>query len=165
MIIGDLTGGAYEINTVESFGWFGKNVRISPTLSELDLVDLAEEASAAMSEESGLKQLTFIKDSLRKIVHPGDFDDFWKIAREKKVSLEYLANVQNKVIAYIAKRPTQSQSSLSGGQAEIATSSVETRDATVSPLTAMDVRYAERELQGRPDLRLALLSQAEHRLA
>lgn len=163
MRIGDFSGGTYDINTVESFGWYGEDIRINPELSELDLIDLAEEAAQTSTED--IKQITFIKDSFRKIIHSGDFDRFWATAKAKRLGLAELMQVQTKVIEYIAKRPTQLPSGSADGQSVIEGTSAQKQDSTVSPLTAMDVRYAEREMEGRPELRLALLQQAEHRSA
>lgn len=161
--IGDFSSDVKDITTIETFGWFGEDIRINPHFSELDLIDMAEEIAALSEEDQSMKQITFLKDQFRILVHDGDFDKFWRLAKENRCGIEYLANVQRKVIEYVAKRPTLLSSVSSDGRTVIEATSEEKREATVSPLTAMDIRYAERELQGRPDLRLALLEQAEHR--
>jgi hypothetical protein len=169
MRIADFGGEGYDITTIDTFGWYGEDIRTNPDFTPLDLIDLAEELEATQKDATSLQaQLALpgmIKRQLRMIIHPGDFDKFWSIAKEKRIGPETLMVVMEKVIEYITGRPTQQQSDSGNGLRNTTTSSESTRNAPVSPLSALEERVAEREMSGRPDLRLALVNIAEHRNA
>jgi len=162
MRIADFGEGVHDITTIDSFGWYGEDIRTNPNFTPLDFIDMAEEVQEQQTNakpgEVSFAQVTLIKRQLRMIIHPGDFDTFWRLAKEKRVTPEALMDVMQKVVEYIAARPTVPQSDSSGGRPVTTTTSASMPDEPVSPLTALDVKVAEREMQGRPDLRLALLN-------
>lgn len=169
MRIANFNGEGYDVTTVDTFGWYGEDIRVNPDFSPLDMIDLAEEVAAAQ-QESGPGQISFgmatmVKKQIRLLIHPGDFDTFWSVAKAKRITPETLMEVMTKVMEYISGRPTVPHSDSSDGRSTTTTTSESIRNEPVSPLTALDVRVAEREMEGRPDLRLALVNIAEQRHA
>jgi hypothetical protein len=168
MRIANFGDDSVAIDRVDTFGWYGNDIRTNPNFSPLDVLDLAEEMQESAqgeqnSVQSAMLQATMMKRQLRMIVHPDDFDTFWRIAKEKRITPETLMQVMESVIQYITARPTVPQSDSSDGRQSITTTSVSTHEEPVSPLTALDERVLERDYPGRPDVALTLVNIAERR--
>ena len=74
--LGDL--GQVRVREETSFGWFGETIRTNPNLTDVVLMDFAEEA--ANIDENSPQAMTFIKRQMRLAINSDDFDRFWSLA-------------------------------------------------------------------------------------
>lgn len=156
--LGDLSGQVYDITTIIQFGWYGESIRVHPDLTTLALIDIQDEF--ADQPASGV----VVKKMFRATIHPDDFDKFWSAAKKAHADTDDLLRVQQTIVEAIGKRPTLPSSDSSGGPKSTITSFVVEPESTVSPLTSMDMRVAEREdLRNRPDMLRIILDNAEQR--
>lgn len=135
--LGDL--GKVKVREETSFGWFGETIRTNPGLTDIVLMDFAEEAAGI--DEDSPEVMTFIKRQMRLAIHPADFNTFWSLALENGQDSEDLMRVMKAVIESAAKRPTPLPSDSSAGQALTVTTSpdVSSLPATAgSPLAEAD---------------------------
>jgi hypothetical protein len=159
--IGDF--GTYRPLVRDTFGWFGTEIGINPSLTDLVLMDFAEYAQSL--DENSPEAMTFMKRQMKLVVAPEDFDAFWQGALDNGQDSTDLMAVMKAVVETKAKRPTVQPSGSSDGQARaVATSpDVSSSPATaVSPLTEMDRRAIENE-SGRPDVAMTIWEAAKHR--
>jgi hypothetical protein len=122
----------------DTFDWFGSTVRVTVDVNEVELIDLLDAARAVDSAD--LSALTLIKDGLRTIIYPDDFNQFWELARKNRQRIEELATVLANLIESATDRPTQQPSDSSPGRL---TTEANSGDGSPSPVSA-----------GRPDLQL-----------
>ncbi len=157
--------GTPKPKVADSFGWFGTEVRVNPTLTDIVLMDFAEEASKI--DEDSPEVLGFIKKQMRLVVHRDDFDAFWSTALENGQDSSDLMAVMTTIVESTAKRPTQLPADSSAGQPRTVVTSPDVSslpDTEVSPLTAMD-RTALANFSGRPELMLVADRAARERAA
>jgi hypothetical protein len=172
----------------DSFGWFGHEIHIHPDLTDLVLMDFAEQAQGL--DENSPEVMGFLKKQIRLIIAPESFDAFWQAALDNGQDSMDLMTVMKTIIESTAKRPTALPSDSSDGQPRTVTTSPDVsslpdtagfqetldhtraklagfRDAAYaeqSPLTAMDRRVIEAEA-GRPDVGLFIVDAARQRAA
>jgi hypothetical protein len=146
--LGDLSPETEEVDI--TFGWFGESIRVSPTLSELELIDFTERAMKI--DEDSPEAVVVVKDELRICVHENDFDEFWDLARRNRVGIEKLLLVMRQIVEAVAGRPTGLPSDSSDGQQKTAASSRE--DSSSRVIRRLDEA-------GRPDLSLAVVARSE----
>lgn len=136
--LGDL--GRVKVREETTFGWFGESIRTNPGLTDIVLMDFAEEAGGI--DEDSPEVMTFIKRQMRLAIHPEDFDAFWSLALENGQDSEDLMRVMKTVVESAAKRPTPLPSDSSAGQARTVVTSpdVSSLPDTVdySPLAVAD---------------------------
>jgi hypothetical protein len=135
--LGDL--GVVKPKVSDSFGWFGAEVRVHPFLTDIVLMDFAEEAQHI--DENSPEVMGFIKKQMRLVIEPDDFDVFWKAALENGQDSADLMAVMKTIVETKAQRPTLLPADSSAGQARIVTTSpdVSSLPATAdSPLAAAD---------------------------
>lgn len=126
-----------------SFEWFGTDVRVHPDLSDLNIISLF---SGMQGTEDGADALKALGDLAAALVHPDDLDEFWKLARGNRQTMEDIAVLAMELIGALADRPTSLPSDSSDGQ-----QTTDTRSTDVSSSQAL------RLLDGRPDLQVAVL--------
>lgn len=146
-----------------TFGWFGETMRANPRLTDLVLMDFAEEASKI--DEDSPEAMTFIKRQMRLAIHPADFDAFWSLAIENGQGTLDLMAVMKAIIENSSRRPTVLPSGSSAGQPRTVVTSpdVSSLPATAgSPLKAADLAAIE-ERTGRPDLQGVVMEFAKQR--
>lgn len=161
--LGDL--GVVKPKEVDSFGWFGTEIRVHPSLTDIVLMDFAEKAQAI--DENSPEVMGFIKMQMRVVIAPEDFDAFWQAALDNGQDSGDLMRVMKTIVETKAERPTQLPSDSSAGHARTVTTSpdVSSWPATEgSQLTAMDRRAIE-AMPGRPDLALVVMEAAKQRAA
>lgn len=129
--IGDLSGEARQPVTA-SFVYFGKRIRVNPDLTELDVVDLLEQADQVDVKDP--KSMTMTKDYARRHVHPDDFDEFWRLVKAHRQDTSALMMTCWKILDAITANPTGGQSDSSPGQPGIRTSSEPPSPAPVGDL-------------------------------
>lgn len=151
--IGDLGGTAPDAIDIQ-FGYFGSKFSAHPELGELILVEFLE--GAIKIDEHSPQALTAVKDFLRQVVAPDDFDLFWRAAIRNRQTTQQLMTFAEtlieKVVEATTERPTSQLSDSSAGPSPTAESS----EADASS------RVVHRlESSGRPDLALAVLARQD----
>lgn len=131
------------VEVVDTFDYFGSEIRVSPEFGELDLADFME-AAAGLDEDS-VDALSLVKRTMRSAVHAEDFDTFWRLAKANRQGTEDLMPVLYACVEAVAERPTQRPSDSSDGpSATRALSAVDSSSQVIGRL----------EGNGRPDLAL-----------
>lgn len=140
----------------ETFGWFGQTIRVHPDLTDAALIDFASDyediQDSPTLEQKGRAALQLVKAWLRDVIHPDDFDLFWKTGRANRQSTEDFTDVGVKLVEQVTGRPTQRPSDSSDGPGGTGTNSA---DGSYSRVM--------RRLDGRPDLQLLVLEAKEAR--
>lgn len=139
----------------ETFGYFGVEIRVHPDTSDLALLEFAELGSG-LEEKSGQDALDAVNVVLRNIVHPDDFEEFWKLARKNRQTMDDMTDLAMAVIEAVTDLPTELPSDSSDGQ-----SSTDTKSEVDS--SSPVVRRLEKK--GRPDLALMVTLAEEHGVA
>lgn len=139
---------------VDTFDWFGTELRVNPLAGEVAYLDFVEKFGSL--EENDPRAVTASKDFMREIVHEDDFDVFWRIARERRQGIERLFGVAMKIIEAITGRPTERSSDSPPGPS-----------ATAENSTAASYSRVRQELEqeGRADLALVYLQAEEAKVA
>jgi hypothetical protein len=135
--LGDL--GQVRVREETSFGWFGETIRTNPNLTDVVLMDFAEEA--ANIDENSPQAMTFIKRQMRLAINSDDFDRFWSLALENGQDTNDLMRVMKAIVESVAQRPTVLPSDSSAGQPRTVVTSpdVSSLPATAaSPLAEAD---------------------------
>lgn len=131
-----------------TFGWFGKLLRVNPSLSDLAILDIVEIKTAA----SGSDAIRRIRDIGNLLIHPDDAGEFWALARANRQTMEDIANLSMDLISAVTGRPTSLPSDSSDGQQPTAPSS--TADSSSQALRLLESR-------NRPDLAVAVVRAQE----
>jgi hypothetical protein len=150
---------------VDSFGWFGAEIRVHPRLTDLALMDFIGEA--AKMEEDDPRVTGFIKEQARLVIHPDDFDAFWQGALDNGQSSIDLLTVMKTIVESQSARPTRLPAGSWAGQPQTVVTSPDVSslpDTAASPLMAMDRRAIE-GMAGRPELMLVADRAARERAA
>jgi hypothetical protein len=143
--LGEL-GEATEPNDV-TFDYFdARSLRVHPDFCELDLLDFVE-ATAAIDEDSP-QAMTAVKDFFRSVIHPDDFDLFWRTAKGNRQGVKKLMRTIWTIVETISGRPTTQPSDSSGGPSTTAPTSTGGSSST---------ERAMQHLRGRADLQLAVV--------
>jgi hypothetical protein len=87
-----------------TFGWFGRTLRVNPDASALQEVEFLDRASGL--DENDPRAYTAIKDQLRVVVHPADFDEFWDLALRYRQTQDDLVKILQAVFSAVAGHPT-----------------------------------------------------------
>jgi hypothetical protein len=121
--LGDLGKEPKEPAEQDDFPWFGQTVRISPGATDLALIDFVE--AAGHLDENDIAAGGAVKDFIRGLIDPEDFDMFWKLARTNGLGFEDIANVSHRIIEQVTSRPTGQSSDSSAGLTVIGKSSTD----------------------------------------
>lgn len=130
---------------IPRFPWFGVSIRVNPAISDAALIDLIEEHGELdlTNKEDAVKAAIAVKVFVRSVVHPQDFDDFWKLGKEHGYTMEQFAEVAGMIVQEITADPTEeSNDSSPGPSATVTKSTADGYKATIEEL----------ESEGRPDL-------------
>ena len=185
---GDLSGEVVE-PIYASFVYFGGRYRINPDLTETLVVDLLAEAahvdlddprSEGRTEPTVAQNAERSKDYVRQHLHPDDFDEFWRVAKANRQSVESLLAVCWRLLALASERPTSPPSDSSAGRPITSqslpdgASSQEDDEAAVDgtwwpdelPRNDSAIRVVEQfEARGRPDLACQIMVTQEQMAA
>lgn len=142
MRLGDFSTSVEELDEDDTFGYFGAELRVNPTFVDADLADFLE-AGRSIDVNNEAAAMLFLKDFLRRVVHPEDFDEFWDLASKHRQTLRQRLQTIYSIIEAVADRPTKSSTDSSDGQQPVEPKSV---DDSFSRVIA--------RLEGRPDLKL-----------
>jgi hypothetical protein len=131
---------------IPKFPWFGVQIRVHPSISDTALIDMIEihgELDPSKPEDS-VRAAIAVKDFVRSVIHPADFEDFWKLGKANGYSTEKFAETCGMIIEQVTGDPTQESDDSSRGDS-----------STVTKLTGVsssEAIQAELEQEGRPDL-------------
>lgn len=167
------------------FDWFGQTIRVHPMASDLVEYDFIERAASidlagldldkiradgqitadnigdlqklvAASQAASQAQMASIKN----LIHPDDWDRFWKLAIDNGQNLDDLAQVQRTITAALADFPTGPPSDSSDGRTPPETAPSSTAASLLrAPVTDADKALAA--WRGRPDLQEFVVMQEE----
>lgn len=136
-------GEAHE-DMAETFDYFTIEIRVNPTLSELDILDFMESVAAA--DEDDPSSALVVKGFLRSLIHVDDFDLFWLTAKAHRQRVDDLQRVTKAIVEAVTARPTQQPSDSPTG-----------RPATRRKSKVASSSRVLHRLAGRPDLQLAVV--------
>lgn len=103
------------------FEWFGKTIRVDPDFSELDLMEFMDSAGGLDEDDSAA--IPALMRMLRACVHPGDWREFWSLARKNRQQMPDFLKMVYAVIEAATDRPTVRPADSTGGPARIGISS------------------------------------------
>jgi hypothetical protein len=140
-----------------TFDYFGEELRVSPDLTDADLLDFLEVQADLKADDP--KAGPIVKSFLRTVVHVDDFDRFWALAKQHRQSVDERSETAFKLIeAAVNGTPTEQSSDSSAGLQSTDSSST----ADLSSTDATSLRVQRRlEQQGRADLAVAVLQRRE----
>lgn len=148
--IGDFGEAQPELDA--TFGYFGEKIRVNPTMNELDMFDFVE--SAKDMDDMDPEAIVAVKNYLRGMIHPDDFDRFWLTAKKNRQGMEDLFKLTQKIVEKVADRPTKSPSSSSSGRRKTGRKSKQGSSSRALTL-----------LEGRPDLQEVVVRRQEAQAA
>jgi hypothetical protein len=131
----------------DTFEWFGSTIRVTADVNEVELIDFMDTTRGI--ESKGLAALAAVKDGMRMLIHPDDFDTFWRLARQNRQQTDDLTELFMILIYGETDRPTQQPSDSSVGRLPTPESSPEGSSSPVS--------------SSRPDLQLLMDDSAAER--
>lgn len=142
---------ATEIHEADTFDYFGEELRVHPLLTDAELVDWLDEASK--TDETDPRAGAMVKDFMRAVVHPDDFEQFWALGKQHRQSIEDRLRVANALMEAVVGRPTERRSDSPSG-----------RGTTRGSSPADFALAAQRKLEadGRADLAVAALQHREY---
>lgn len=149
--------------------WFEATIRVNPSACTAAMVEFLAEAGA-VDQDDEIRGSQIIMRLLREVIHPEDFDLFWKIAkRERQDPQTDLVPMANAIMEAVTDFPTPPSSASADGPSTTPPRSVAavSLPATAPPtpnLTPSTADLALRQLHGRPDLQ-EFIVQAEQQRA
>lgn len=167
------------------FGYFGATIRVHPAASdtvELEFLDIGRDIDLGALQDQDLDDLDrqaevvaamgravragymLIKDSLQQLIHPDDWDAYWRLARENGQRIgDLMADLKKITTAVIEADtgfPTRPPSGSDGGhESTPPRSAAGSSSAAARP--ASDADQALRMLRSRPDLQEFIVLQEE----
>lgn len=132
---------------VDSFPWFGAEIRVAASFGQLVWTDWVEEFGYIDPDHPSA--ITAVKELMRRMVAEDDFAEFWRLALQHRQTNRDLSGVMHAVLGAAAGRPTQRPSDSSDGPGASAAES--------------KVAFLRRASAGRPDIEGGLVELAIHR--
>lgn len=147
-----------------TFGWLGRDFRVHPDLTDLNLFEFMEHAQA-IDETDEPAAMELVTKQLSGLVHPDDYAEFLAHSIAHRQRYQDLMALMKGLIEGTSDRPTPRRSDSASGRRKTKGKSKRNSSAPVEgggPATAV-VRRLERE--GRPDLALTVVEAVEQRYA
>jgi hypothetical protein len=154
------------------FEYFGEMIRVHPDATDLGVADLMSAfGEVDIEDEEGAKEVMGgVAGFLRDNIHPDDRDLFWRTAKANRQQLKDIIAVVKAITEAVAEaasgfptgQPSDSASSTSGaskksrGGTSSQVRAERRRAAAESSRSRAVAQQAMGELDGRPDLKLAL---------
>lgn len=107
-------GGEVREGVTAWFLYFGHRLRVNPDLTEIEVIDLLEEAQQVDVKDP--RSMTMTKDYARAHVHEDDFDEFWDLVKANHQDTSAVMITCWKILDGITANPTGGQSGSSDGQ-------------------------------------------------
>jgi hypothetical protein len=100
------------------FDFFGIIIRVNETASDLDLVGfMLDSAALGDVELNSQKAMIATSNYLRGLIHPDDWDTFWRQARANRQNMEDLMALGQQIVEAVAEGfPTMPSSESGSGQ-------------------------------------------------
>lgn len=111
--LGDLSGDRVERDI--EFGYFGATFRVHPQASDLDLVEFMLDAQEVEAQDE-VASILALGRYLKRIIHPDDFNEFWKTAKDNGQGLTEIVLLGQRIEAAVAGFPTGQPGDSSPGQ-------------------------------------------------
>lgn len=161
------------------FQWFGTTIRVHPDASDLRTADfLLEFGDLDMDDEASARRaMEVMSEHLLGQIHPDDRDEFWRLAKANRQQMADIMAVSKAITEAVAGFPTPQSSDSAptpprtGPRSSgTASSRAQRRAAERAAPRQKDRRDVVTDnalslLEGRPDLKLALVRQREAELA
>lgn len=134
-----------------TFDYFGEELRVSPDLTDADLLDFLEMQADLKADDP--KAGAIVKAFMRTVIHADDFERFWALGKQHRQSVEERSTTAFKLIEAAVQTPTAPSLGLSDG-----------RPKTDVNLTDDSSLRAQQRLEnkGRADLAVAVLQRRLH---
>jgi hypothetical protein len=128
------------------FTYFGDVIRINPKASDLVPLDLA--VKAGDMDEDDPRAMALVTEFVKTLIHPDDWDVFWRKAMDNRQSQDDLMDVIAGILESLSGRPTQRLSASSDGP----------QPTTITSTDGSSSQAVQRalEMRGRPDLARAV---------
>jgi len=142
------------------FEYFGVVVRVNPDLTDLNQIEFLENASS-IDESNATRGMLAIGTYLRDLVHPDDWDVFWRASKANRQQLDDLMQTAHAIVEAVSGFPTGRLSGSSAGQSTTkprsgaGTSSARRAGRRQAAIEA-DTRAALSMVEGRPDLKVVV---------
>jgi hypothetical protein len=133
-----------------TFEYFGEELRVSPDLTDADLLDFLEMQADLKADDP--KAGPVVKDFLRTVLHVDDFDRFWALGKQHRQSVDERSETAFKLIEAAVKTPTVRSSDSSAGP--------QRTDENSTDASSFRVQHRLEE-KGRADLAVAVLQRRE----
>jgi hypothetical protein len=150
-----------------TFQYFGETIRVHPLAGELSYVEFMANA-ASIDEEDDRQGLPLMMDFLKEQIHPDDFDQFFKLAKLHRQSLQELMGVSRAILENATGFPTGQPSDSPAGRRATPKKSRAGSSSRGTSRARGGRPAAERAmemLEGRPDLQMVVVRAQEAALA
>jgi hypothetical protein len=161
-----------------NFEYFGATIRVSPDASdvaELEFLEIARAADLDMRDLEGLSAAELeddakvqdvvrrtnqviistyglIRDKLREMIHPDDFDTYWRLARENRQMVSDLMADMKAITASVVEASTGFPTTPPSDSPPTLASTLPSSGGGSSSAPASDTAKALELRRGRPDL-------------
>jgi len=147
----------------DTFGWFGNTIRVGSRVSDLGLIDFLDKADTVgadkgdrMDPAERREAMVLVRDFLRGLVHPDDWQVFWDTALDNGQTMGDLMGLIVAITEKTTSRPTRRRSDSSAGRRS--TGGKSKGDSSLRVIKRL-------ERSGRPDLALTVVRAREARRA
>lgn len=113
--IGDLGTVRNADDVVVVFGFFGTKIRANANASDLGFIEFLTKAET-MDQINEVEAVRLVMDYLRDQIHPGDWDEFWRLAKANGQSSEDLMMVSHQIQEAMSGFPTGQPSASRAGR-------------------------------------------------
>lgn len=159
------------------FEWFGSTIRVHPDASDLGTADMMMQFGGldVDDDDDARAAMEALSEHLLSQIHPDDREEFWRLAKANRQQMADIVAVSKAITEAVAGFPTgqsadssatpKSTSKKSSGGSSSAAKRARMAQSRRELETARrhDVQdQALEQLEGRPDLRLALWRQREY---
>jgi hypothetical protein len=160
------------------FDYFGTRIRVSPDASDvaelefleiarganLDMRDLEGLSAAELEDEAKVQDVVrrtnqviintygLIRDKLREMIHPEDFDAYWRLARENRQMVSDLMADMQAITASVVEASTGFPTMPPADSPPTLASTLQNSGGGSSSAPASDTAKALELRRGRPDL-------------
>jgi len=138
-----------------TFSWFGESIRVAPNAGDLALIDFLEKARG-IDNTDNVSSMIETRAFLRTQIDPRDWQTFTEAATANNQQFEDLLRVARSIVEACARFPTGRPADSSAG---LPNTGPKLRDDSSS------VEYAMAQLDGRPDLKMAIWQAQQAKLA
>lgn len=145
-----------------TFGWLGKDFRVHPELTDLNLFEFMDRAKN-IDEEDEVAAMELVTGQLSGLVHPDDWTAFLRHSIEQRQHYRDLMQLMKGLIEATSDRPTRRRSASQGGRQKTKGKS---RAGSSEQGGGTAKRVQKRlELAGRPDLAAVVMLAEDERRA